>query len=359
MNVSENAKNIISNCRFCWMCRHICPIGNATGLERNTARARAMCAFLVVNGDTKSEEIADNLYECALCGACTNNCMTGFDPKVFVREMRTQLVLEGKTPEYIVKLIENYVNCGNIYGEEICDCIKSDLIEKNSDTLVFMGSDAVIKSPTSVKNVKTLLDKAGIDFTFSENNDAGSSIYFLTGKTNETLETAKKTATLMNKYKTVVVYDPVDLSMILHEYKEWGIEVNAKIIGFNEYLLGLIESGALKVKKSNVEYTLQDNYAYARELDDVNFGRKLIEKVGVVKDVLLIRKEANLAGNLIMNEYMPEVIKMVAFNRFEEARRMDCDVIVTESPAEYEILKANLPQGKRVISVEEMILENI
>ena len=62
MNVSENAKNIISNCRFCWMCRHICPIGNATGLERNTARARAMCAFLVVNGDIKSEEIADNLY---------------------------------------------------------------------------------------------------------------------------------------------------------------------------------------------------------------------------------------------------------------------------------------------------------
>ena len=40
MNITEKAKNIIDNCRFCWMCRHVCPIGNATGQERNTARAR-------------------------------------------------------------------------------------------------------------------------------------------------------------------------------------------------------------------------------------------------------------------------------------------------------------------------------
>ena len=236
---------------------------------------------------------------------------------------------------------------------------KEDLKAVNSDTLIFLGDDAVVKSPTSVKKVKKILDIAGVSYTFNERNDSGSALYFLVGKTNEVVETAKKTAELMNNYKTVVVYDPVDLSMILHEYKEWGIEVTAKIIGFNEYLLSLIESGSLKVKKGSVEYTLQDNYAYARELDDVNYGRKLIEKVGVVKDVLLIRKEANLAGNLIMNEYMPDVMKIVASNRLEEAKRMGCKVIVTENPAEYEILKANLKEGIRVISIEEMLLENV
>lgn len=359
MNISEKAKNIISNCRFCWMCRHICPIGNATGLERNTARARAMCAFLVVNGDTKSEEIADNLYECTLCGACTNNCMTGFDPKVFVQEMRTELALEGKTPEYIVKLVENYLNCGNIYGKEVCSCIKDLLVEKKSDTLVFFSEDVVIKNTQAVKDVKALLDKANVDYTFGSMNDAGSSIYFLTGKTQETLNAVKNATEYFNGYKNVVVYDPVDLSLILHQYKEWGMEVSAKVIGFNEYLLGLIEDGKLTVKKSNNEYTLQDSYAYARELDDWNFGRKLIGKVGVVKDVLLIGKEANLAGNLIMNEYMPEVIKTVAERRWSEAERTDCDTFVTENPAEYVMLKETAPQGKRVLSIEQMILENI
>jgi Fe-S oxidoreductase len=166
-------------------------------------------------------------------------------------------------------------------------------------------------------------------------------------------------AEYMNGYKTVVIYDPVDLSLIKHEFNEWGIEVKAKVLGFNEYLLSLIDSGKLTVKKSDKEYSLQDSFAYARELDDVNYGRKLIEKIGINKDVLLIRKEANFAGSLIMNEYMPDVIKAVACNRWHEFNRMNCDTVVTENPAEYELLKANVPQGKRVISIEQMIIENM
>lgn len=359
MNISDKAKEIIDSCRFCWMCRHICPIGNATGQERNTARARALCASLVVRGAQTADDIKDNLYECTLCGACTNNCMTGWDPKVFVREMRRELVLEGKTPDYIMKLLENYMATGNVYGKKACSCLDDVLVEKEADTLVFMGEDAVYQSPESVKNVAKLLDKAGVDYTFGNVYDSGNSVYFLTGATAEAQNAAKRFASYANNYKTVVVYDPVDLSLILHEYKEWGIEITAKVVGFNEYVLSLIENGKLSVKKSENEYSLQDSYAYARELDDPNFGRSLIEKVGVVKDMLLIRKEANLAGNLIMNEYMPEVIKTVALARWENAEGMGCKTLVTENPAEYVMLKATCPEDKRIISVEEMILENI
>ena len=359
MNITDNAKKIADSCRFCWMCRHVCPIGNATGLERNTARARAMGVSLVARQSIALDDIADNLYECALCGACTNNCVTGWDPKVFIREARTSLVLEGKTPKHIIDLIENYINCGNIYCEEICQCISDLLIEKGSDTLIFMGEDATIKSPNSIKNVKAVLDKSGVDYTFTKTYDCGSSIYFLTGKTNETLTAAKKFADFANNYKTVVVYDPVDLSLIKHEYKEWGVDITANVIGFNEYLLNLIDEGKLKVNKSQTEYSLQDNYAYTRELDNPNFGRKLIEKVGVVKDMLLIGKETNHAGSLLMNEYMPNVIKTVALNRWRDAEGMNCKVLVTENPSEYELLKATCPSDKRVVSVEEMILENL
>ncbi len=359
MNISEKAKGIIDSCRFCWMCRHICPIGNATGQERNTARARALCASLVVRGAQTADDIKDNLYECTLCGACTNNCMTGWDPKVFVREMRRELALEGKTPDYIMKLAENYFTTGNVYGKKICSCLDSVLINKKSDTLIFMSEDAIYQSPESVKKVAKLLEKAGVDYTFGDLYDAGSSIYFLIGETAEALAAAKRFASYANNYKTIVVYDPVDLSLILHEYKEWGIDIKAKVIGFNEYLLSLIKDEKICVKKSETEYTLQDNYAYARELDDPDYGRRLIEKVGIVKDMLLVRKEANLAGNLIMNEYMPQVIKTVALDRWENIKGMDCNTVVTENPAEYVMLKSTCPTGKRVISVEEMILENI
>ncbi len=358
MNITEKAKKIADSCRFCWMCRHICPIGNATGQERNTARARSLGVSLVVRGATELKEIADNVYECTLCGACTNNCMTGWDPKVFIQETKTEIVLNGETPDYIVKLLENYANTGNVYGKEACKCL-DELYNTESETALFVGQDALYKSPQSVKNAVALLNKAGVGVSLDKNQDSGAALWFLTGKTQETQNAAKACAQMLNKYKTVVVYDPVDLKLMLHEYKEWGIEITAKVVGFNEYLLSLIESGKIKVKKSRNEYSLQDNYAYARELDDSQTGRKLIEKVGIVKDMLLIGKEANLAGQLIMNEYMPTVMEQVAKDRWINAKNMDCKTVVTENPAEYEALKATCPDGYRVISVEEMIMENM
>lgn len=358
MNISEKAKGIIDSCRFCWMCRHICPIGNATGLERNTARARALGASLVVRGATELKEISDNVYECTLCGACTNNCMTGWDPKVFIQELKTEIVLNGVAPDYIMSLLEKYQNSGNVFGLNACDCLNS-LFEVKSDVALFVGQTALYKTPESVKKAVELLNKANVKVALDKNQDSGAALWFLTGKTAETLSAAKKVAESMNAYKTVIVYDPVDLSLIMHEYKEWGIEIKAKVVGFNEYVLGLIENGALKVKKSDKEYSLQDNYAYARELDDSETGRKLIEKVGKNKDMLLIGKEANLAGQLIMAEYMPQVMQQVALDRWTNAINMDCKTVVTENPAEYVALKATKPDGYNVISVEEMILENL
>lgn len=358
MNITEKAKKIADSCRFCWMCRHICPIGNATGLERNTARARALGVSLVARGATELKEIADNIYECTLCGACTNNCMTGWDPKVFVQEVKTEIVLNGETPAYIANLLEKYQATGNVYGAEACACLDG-LYNTDSETLLFVGQDALYKSPESVKNAVALLKKAGVNVSLTKEQDSGAALWFLTGKTGETQNAAKACAEKLNGYKTVIVYDPVDLKLMLHEYKEWGIEIKAQIVGFNEYVLSLIESGKLNVKKSENAYSLQDNYAYARELDDSETGRKIIEKVGVVKDMLLIGKEANLAGQLIMAEYMPNVMTQVANGRWLNAKNMDCKTLVTENPAEYVALKATCPDGYRVISVEEMILENM
>ena len=75
--------------------------------------------------------------------------------------------------------------------------------------------------------------------------------------------------------------------------------------------------------------------------------------------MLLHGKEANLAGQLIMSEYMPEVMKKVALDRWQNAVNMDCRTLVTENPDEYIALKLSCPDGYRVIIVEEMLLENM
>ena len=358
MNITEKAKKQADSCRFCWMCRHVCPIGNATGQERNTARARALGVSVVVRGAQNTESIIDNIYECSLCGACTNNCMTGWDPKIFVQEVKTDAVLNGIIPPQISKLLENYQNYGNIYGLAVSKDLESYFGQK-SDTLFVSGSDALLKSPESVKTSCNLLSKAGVSFTLAGKDfDTGYHLWFLTGKTAETLNAAKLFAEKINGFKQVIVYDPVDLAFIKHQYAEFGIEIKTELVGFNEFVLSLLKSGKIKVKNGGKEYTAQDNYAYARELDDSETVRKIISFAGKNKDLLLIGKEANLSGNLIMEQYMPTAIKAVAENRWSEAIRTDCKVLVTENPAEYEMLKKTCPDGFKVVSVEELIMEN-
>lgn len=357
MKVSEKTNNILNNCRFCWMCRHICPIGNATGQERNTARARAMCISLVVRDALKMEDAIDNIYECSLCGACTNNCVTGFDPKVFTQETKTKAILDGIIPSYIKELIEKNAEKGNVYGLDIEDDVKALLKSNNSDTLVILGTTAIYKSKESVFGVANLLNKAGVKVDYTvEAQDTGADMWFLTGTTNETKGVMEKCAEVMNRYKTVVVYNPVDLRLIKHEYAEYGIMVKANVISFNEYLLELIKDAKIKPVKKNVEYTLQDNYAYARDLDDVESGRKLISYVGNNKEMLLIGKEANMAGSLLMAEYMPEVQRKVAEDRWFNAYGMDCKNIVTENPDEYELMKATLPEGYTIHTLESLFI---
>ena len=358
MNITENAKNIIDNCRFCWMCRHVCPIGNATGLERNTARARAFGASMVVRGASELAEIADNLYECSLCGACTNNCVTGFDPKVFIQQFKAELAPEGLLPEYVRALLENYMHFGNVYGEKPTKELAS-LYRDGGDVFFLSGMDAMIKAPDCVKTALSLLSNCGIVPDFSEKQDTGSALYFLIGKAEETRAAALSFASSVSRYKTVIVYDPADLAFLQHECRAWGIEIAPRLISFNEYLLSLLKSGKLTPRKGEREYTLQDHYAYARELDDTVSARALIAAVGVSRDMLLCGKEANLAGHLIMAEYCPDVIRSVGEKRWENACNMECKTLITESPAEYVNLKESCPEGYRVLSVEEMLLENL
>ena len=357
MYLNDKTKTIVDNCRFCWMCRHVCPIGNATGQERNTARGRALSVSLLVRGAATPLDVAENVYECALCGACTNNCMTGWDPRVFVQELKPELLMGGAAPDFVTRLLENEQKTGNVWGEQ--DARPDALFSAEGDTLLFMGQYAALRCPDATENALALLQKAGVRPALTRGQDSGAALWFLTGKTAETKERAVACAKAINHYATVVVYDPVDLSLMLHEYKEWGIAVTAKIVGFNEYLLSLIGAGKLRPGKSDRVYTPQDHYAYARELEDTETLRRLIETVGTTREMLLHGKEANMAGHAVMEAYMPAVIARAAQNRWQEARRMGLDTLVTENPAEHRALSAACPAGCRVLSVEQMLMENM
>jgi Fe-S oxidoreductase len=342
------------------MCHHICPIGNATGQERNTARARALGISLVNREAIDLSEIMDNIYECATCGACVHDCVTGWDPVMFTKETRLQAALEDKLPAYINKLVDNHFETGNVYGKtKICDKLAEKIAEHSdtTQTLFFLGTDArYIACEQGVKAVK-VMETTDTKFTLLENEPAsGAQIDFLIGAANETKEAMQAAADVMNKFATVIVYCPNDAKAIKQIYKEYGVEVTAKVVTYTAFLSEKVTDGSLAVKKSDKKVLFQDPYQLSRDLEETEEARTVVSAFAELSEFHLNRAETVWAGNILMAQYMPEIIKQVAKRRIFNATSIGAKAIVTACVSEYTALKSVEQNEVQILSLEDLIL---
>lgn len=353
MQFTQKSKEHIDSCRFCWMCHHVCPIGIATGQERNTPRARALGLSLVAREAIDySEDIIHNVYECSLCGACMTDCVTGWDPVMFTKEARLGAALDGKLPEYVLRMIENLGEKGNVYGLDPA----VEYEERNEgDILFYIGEDARIKG--DARDAIKLLDAAGVKFSVLKNEpNSGYSISFLVGAANETKAMMEDCAKVLNNYKTVICYNPADAKVMKREYKEWGIDLKAEVVTFTAKIASLIDEGRLKLKKTDKIFTPQDSPLLARDLEEIEPIRKALSYCGEPLEMLLCKEHTQLAGNLIMNEYMGGVIEKVAAERWNNAKNIGAKNLVTADVSEYYMLNKVKPEGMELFKLEEVVL---
>ncbi len=359
MIMSEKSKAHVDSCRFCWMCHHICPIGNATGHERSTPRARALGISLVNREAIDLSEIMDNIYECAGCGACVHDCITGWDPVMFTKEVRLEAALDGKLPKYIQTLVDNCIQTGNAYGKTaMCETLTAKIAEhtEKTDTLFVLGADTRYMVCTQGVKAIEVLNRAGVKFTALASEPAsGMQMDYLVGAAEETKEQMRAFASVANEYKTVVVYDPEDAKTVKQTYAEYGIEVSAKVVTYTSFVAELIKNGKLSAKQGGKQVVFQDHFALSRDLGETEEGRETVKAYACLSEMLLNRKETVWAGNILMAQWMPEVMKLVAERRIFNAKSIGATAIVTESPSEYASLKA-VATDMEILSLEDLIL---
>ena len=360
MMMSEKCKEHVDSCRFCWMCHHICPIGNATGLERNTAKARALGISLVNRGALVLSDIMDNIYECACCSACVADCTTGWDPVMFTKETRLHAAMEGALPEYINVLVDNCLETGNAYGITSVDENLVSAMEahtKKTDVLLFLGVDARYKVPEAAIKAIKVLEKAGVEFTVIADEPAsGAQLEYLISAANETKEQMTACANTLNGFAKVVAYDPQDAKVMKREYKEWGVNLEVEVVTFTSFLAELLDAGKLVANQSGKEVTYQDPFQLSRDLGETEEPRKVVNAYATLKEMLCNGKDTMWAGNLLMKEWMNNVIVDVAKGRIRNAKGVGADTIVTASVSEYAALKAVEQSDVKILLLEELIL---
>jgi Fe-S oxidoreductase len=351
---SQEAVKHISNCYMCWMCRHVCPIGNTSGREIHFPRGKALLLNLTIHGNDVLKESADAMYECFLCNNCSSWCETGFEPTKFIREARRELVAAGSLPERIQKVVDVALK-STLYGpKELTGALKeaAEALPEKAEVLLVLGDAVVMRHPEIGLAAISLLKKAGADFTILKNEPSpGADLYDLIGELSDVQLRAEKFAAAVNKTgcRTVLAADPYTARILIQDYPRWGVEM-PDVCTATSYFAALLKTGVLSVKtKLKVPVTYHDSERLSRDLEETEEPRLLVDAIAEPwKEIFLNRRNTRCCGNDVVNAYSPEIVKKTAQLRMDDALRTGAKLLITASPSDKGILSRAEGKGMHV-----------
>lgn len=349
--MSQNALRHAEKCRFCWMCRHLCPVQHQTGKELNTPRAKGLLLSMV---DKKTQSFNADMtlamYECLLCDACTNDCATGYQPPLFIREARTEAVVSETAPESVMKLIENIEAFGNIFGVE-----KPSYGQDGRDVLVYIGEVAAVKAPQMAKNLLALLDKAGVSAKVLNSEPAsGVMLGDLMGYTEEVRQQASLCARALNETGLpVVVLDSYDAEIMTQKYPEWGCEIAAGVTTATAFVAGLLEEKKLEGKAPlEILGACHDDDRLARTFHEFSPVRAMAKAAGFrLTEMFNHEKLAKSCGTAVAYGYMPDLVKRIAAGRWEDLMRTDANTMLVANPETWLCFSLCVPEGYQLVDL--------
>jgi len=349
--ISQNAMHHAEKCRFCWMCRHLCPIQHQTGKELNTPRAKGLLLSMVNKGAQRFDrDMAEAMYECLLCDACTNDCATGYQPPLFIREARTEAVVNELAPAPVMAMIENALESGNVYGVQ-----KPSFAQDGTDVLVYIGDVAAIKVPEMAKNLLKVLAKAGVSAkVLADEPSSGAMLADLMGYTQEVAEQAASCAAAINAATLpVVVLDSYDAEIMKQKYPEFGCEIRQDIITATAFVSKLLEDGKLPLREATgIRGACHDDDRLARTFHEFSPIRAIAKAAGYeVGEMFNREKLAKSCGTAVAYGYMPEMIAKVAGGRWADLQRTENTAMLVANPQVFLCLGLCVPEGCRLVDL--------
>ena len=358
---SNKAKEIAEACRFCWMCRHICPVGLVTGCEANTPRARGLLVSMDSRNIPLTADSTEIMYQCSLCGACTNDCATGYDPRVYTREGRTNAVVNGFVPERIQKVIDR-AEAGKISGQPANEALTAAVarLPKQAPVLLYLGEAAWRKGECALA-VMSLLEKAGVEYTvIKEEPDCGTHLGDLIGYVDEVRQMA---ATCFEAMKatgaaTVIVLDPSYMAFIRHQCAQWEILPEAAFVTATAYCAQLVKEGKLQPAQVGGTATYHDPCHLARDLDETQPARDIIAAMGIeLKEMFLNGKMSKCCGGPVMQQTNPDITRQMAQARWADAQFIGETKLITACPCCGDIMGQTAPEGMQHADLFQLLAE--
>lgn len=339
----ETHLDVISACRFCFMCRHIDTTANVTFRESDTARGRA----LVLDRVRMNPELLANpdyiatLYDCALSAACRKHCVSHYDETGLVLSARMDVVEQNLTPANINGLVDSIMQ----------DFAPAFTGQQNRLLLI-----QTISTKQVDDDLQELLNRAEIPFNVLSVNDVGKSPFVL-GFRLQARQMALRIAEMIKQSgcSAVLTACPAVFDCLKNDYAQMDVSLgDIEVQHTSSFLLGHVTKikHGMPMKNQCAYYTDSD---FLRNYNDITLQpRQLLEAVGYQLMPFGTNPEESYAmgeGALVYDQIRPQLVsKMVT--RFKQLMDHADDLIITSSPYTLAVLKR---EGINAMSLEQAL----
>lgn len=319
MNI-DNYTDTISNCRFCFMCRHLSGVGNVMFTESDTPRIRAAMIYGVTMHPEQlaNRDFIDTLYRSDLSAACRYHCVSHYDENGLNIAARTDIVNAGFAPDYIRKLAD--------------ELRKSEKWSRRGSGDVLYFKDPCTAEAISVPRAfDKIMKKAGIPYRTISGGCIGKALKIL-GFAAEAREAAEKFARIVNDTgaKLLVVSTPAAYDALVNDYREFGIKISARVMHVSEYLQSL----KLKFRKAGELYYLESDFLKNYN-HNYKFPHALLASLGAKIIPFGTNNEESYTcgeGAVVLPQINESIVRKLAEYVAERADDPRNDLIVVASP---------------------------
>jgi Fe-S oxidoreductase len=155
----ENPILATDNCRYCLMCRHVCPVGHVTRLETLTPHGWGLLIASQRRGlITWNDSSIDKLYSCADCGLCRSHCVTDQPLPDAIAAARAEVAAQGLAPASLYPLNEALLRWGNPYQPA-----EPQPPSGQGQVALFVGDEAHYLWPGALEAALALLKAVGVE----------------------------------------------------------------------------------------------------------------------------------------------------------------------------------------------------
>jgi len=363
-------RNEVLECASCGLCKANCPVFEDLRIESVSARGKIILCYNLLTGNLNpSQKLAERLFQCTTCKACTTTCLCELDIPKIIEACRSDLIELGLVPRAIRDVLVSTQRYGNPWNQPKrkraewvngLEGVNLKVLSENESvrTLYFVGCTPSYdpRCREVARSMVRVFSRAGVDFgVLGEEETCCGGPMLRIGERGLFELLAERNLENFRRHNVdrVVATSPHCYNAFKNDYPLDGEGIEAQ--HYTQFVANLIDEGRISFSKRVDKVVVYHDPCFLGRHNGVyEPPRKILESIPGLTLIEMERTRENSfccggGGGMMWMEASSST--RPSLNRVREAADLKPDIIATSCP----FCLLNLEDAVRAMDLEKEI----